>query len=516
MGFSGAFGQDDIRNPKIFDLRFNPVGLWNFDANFGDVSPTNEPFVQPQPGFEYWTGGHAPFTQAVYIENGGTGLSGASSPAPAALRVTGDVTIQAVIKVDTLVSGATTYGSTIAACVGDTSSTASAENALYGLRLRSTFTGTPQRLVPEFFWEDGATEIRARNDAFELAPHTWYHIVGTRESVGGGLSVGRLFVNGIQVAATSGADANDGANATMLIGQRLGEALGGWGDWVMSGLKIIDRQLTPGEIRAEWNRVAGLEIEPVVIGTIPEEFSPAGVAGATFSGSADTVVLNPTIFVEEMINQVLGSPNQMRQPSSSFRPTQVTVNSKLAFHCGSGGTLDDLEANGNAGNFITSTQWHIFTVVRFDAITALASEDPDEQHNLWGGKGTIFSNFALTLHDDGGVDYAQGYAFNGTSNITVRTTYPVADPDFHIIEFWNDGINMGIRLDDNAPVTTPWSGAIPSFSGSPRIGSKNFQGAWDTTSNVMSEMHIYNTFLGTTERDLIRQFLADKGYGFSV
>lgn len=240
---------------------------------------------------------------------------------------------------------------------------------------------------------------------------------------------------------------------------------------------------------------------------------PEDVAEATYVGDATDVTFGVNPAILEMNNQVAGDA-QLRQATTSIQPTQVTKDTQTAFHCGDGGTLDMFQSAPEIlSDFISNNEWHMFTVVNFDAVTASVAEDPAQRHMLFG---VLTGHFALTLADDTGTPGAYGHANNG-GDIAVNAAF--TEGQWSLVEFWNDGSTMGIRVDDGTPDTSAWSGTIPTtaqgMNGPIIVGSSAFAGGWDSNTNTMAAISTYNGFLSTDNRNAVRAYYADI-YGMSV
>lgn len=515
MSHGGTSGLSSLRTPRVLDDTHDPVGLWWFDGDLTDQAGSEDLSVGL--GTLQYTSGHEHGRLAARFRDNQLRLIG-SDPASANLRVQGDVTVEIVCMFDTTV-GVDSYGTDLFGCANSASLSDAAHNDLYMLYLDNQ----AGQIVPGFFWEYGSGSFAVCASDTRLALGQWYHIVGVRESEGGGLSTARLYLNGVLIKEVTGlADAVDGSSGRIISGRDLNNSGQGWLGGILSSAKVVNRALTAREVLWEYQYVAGERpfALPIYAGPV---LTPVDYGSPTFSGSVEDVTFFTSPSIDYLTNQVPTGPAlRAYAASSGFAPTQVTKDGKLAFHCGSGSFLDALESFGGEvlSDFISDDGWHVFTVVNFGAITAPSSEDPGHQHLLFGGFALTPSggHFALTLHEDMGAHYAQGFANNGAFDLIARDA--LSENAYHLVEFWNTGTVMGIRVDDAAEMTTAWTGKVPA--GSPgmgnivRVGSVNYQGGWDSDTNVMSELHVYDGALSDDDRAAVRAILAAKGYGFSV
>lgn len=238
-----------IDSPLKLDTTYNPVALWNFDGNLNDEGSAGETLTVARGSTTYATG-HAHATKGFLFRDANTGIDGTTDPAPASLRITGDLTAQVVMRWAEFGIGA--FGSELVSCKGDTLS--EAENLLYSIDLQD-IAGV---MSPQFQWEHGAGSTRVTVSApstYTLTPHRWYHIVCRRTDAGSGNSFGELFVNGKLLASATHPNATGGTLSLIQIGkdQQLNVDLK---KSTISSIKINDTALTDAQLAAEFERIA--------------------------------------------------------------------------------------------------------------------------------------------------------------------------------------------------------------------------------------------------------------------
>ncbi|MGB5215604.1 MAG: hypothetical protein WBN88_18415 [Anderseniella sp.] len=237
-----------IESPLKLDTAYDPVGLWNFDGDPGtDEGAAGEDLVVAR-GTAYYATGISPGTKGLFFTDA-LGLQGTSSPAPAALRIIGDVTFQCVMRFAEF--GIGTFGSEMISCKGTTAS--EIENICYAMNMEND----ANRMSPQFQWEYGAgsTRVSIASTDFTFTTHRWYHIVMRRTDVGGGNSLGEIIVNNRLVASATDVSASGGGNAIMQSA-RNSSGYVALPKCVISSIKINDRALTDAELGAEFTRSA--------------------------------------------------------------------------------------------------------------------------------------------------------------------------------------------------------------------------------------------------------------------
>lgn len=245
-------GLGTLRQPRVLDITYDPVGLWVFDGSLIDRGSANDT-LSVDNGTLFYTPSHEHGKSAAYFNDNQLRLQG-NVPAPSPLVVTGDVTVQAVFMMDTTV-GIDSFGTHIMSLGSPGGSGAEANNDLYTLALDNT----ANQMIPKWTWEYSAGSretITAPNSLLTLGQ--WYHMVGVRESTGGGLSTGRIYMNGQLIAETASLnDATGGASSRLYFGRDPNNSGQGWLGGILSSAKVVDRALTAREINYEYLRVSG-------------------------------------------------------------------------------------------------------------------------------------------------------------------------------------------------------------------------------------------------------------------
>lgn len=248
-------GLGPLRQPRVLDTTYDPVGLWVFDGSLIDRGSGNDA-LSVDNGTLLYTPSHEHGRSAAYFNDNQVRLMG-NIPAPDPALITGDVTVQVVFMMDTTV-GIDTFGTALfygAATPGGTAG--EANNDLYQLMLDNA-TG---QMIPRMTWEYG---VGGRESviatASTLTIGQWYHLVGVRETEGGGLCTGRLYLNGQLIKEETGLNeatgGNGGSNRTW-IGRDPNNAGLGWLGGMISSAKVNDLALSAREVRYEYLRVSG-------------------------------------------------------------------------------------------------------------------------------------------------------------------------------------------------------------------------------------------------------------------
>lgn len=252
MSFGGATGLIGIRDPKALDTTYNPVGLWLFNGNLTDSGSSGENLTVDNGTIQY-SSSHEHGKQAIRFRDNQLRVRG-GTPASSPLIVVGDITVQAVFMMDTTV-GIDTFGTNILAFGSAGGSGAEVNNDLYSLAVADV-TG---EMVPKWTWEYGAGNRETMQPVgYNLSLGQWYHMVGVRETEGGGLCTGRLYINGQLVLETPNLnEATGGGSSRLYLGRDPNNAGLGWLGGMCSSAKVVNRALTSREIKYEWLRVSG-------------------------------------------------------------------------------------------------------------------------------------------------------------------------------------------------------------------------------------------------------------------
>lgn len=245
-------GLGHVRQPKVLDLTYDPVGLWRFDGSLTDLSPTGDD-LSVDNGSLLYAASHEFGNRAAYFKDNQLRLRG-NNPAPAPLVITGDVTVQLVVFFNQTV-GVDSFGTQLIGLASAGGSGAEVNNDLYTLFLNNV----SGQMVPRFTWEYGTGSRESiTGTGYNLGLGQWYHLVGVRESTGGSLSTGSLYLNGQLIAETTSLnDATGGASSSLWLGRDPNNAGLGYLGGTVSSAKINNRALTAREIKYEWLRVSG-------------------------------------------------------------------------------------------------------------------------------------------------------------------------------------------------------------------------------------------------------------------
>lgn len=248
MGYSsGTIGRASY--PGKLGTEYSPVGLWLFDGGLTDSGSAGESLSLARGAAQY-----------AYVVDGARqslviddpdGYAGASSPAPAALRVTGDVTVQIVF---TPLENATgLYGSVLVSCDGQAGTAAA--NECYLLLYDGAVGGSPQ-LEPMFRWEHSTgTRVTIKaSPAHYLTPGQPVHLVGRRWDAGASSYTGQLWANGVLLAETTGATGPSGGTSSFMNIGRQASGNVAVQNSLYHCIKVVDRKLTDAELLDEFLR----------------------------------------------------------------------------------------------------------------------------------------------------------------------------------------------------------------------------------------------------------------------
>lgn len=230
-------GLDDVAQTLyLHDTTHNPVALWQFNGDMLDSGSAGENLTL-ETGTTLWAPGPVPGTRAFNF-NGATRLVGAATAA-AALRITGDMTVEALVRPGT----ATTIGY-LALCAGDLGSETEANNMLWALRFN-----TQQNLLLDSSWENGAGVNNDVSNAIEEAwRYEWLHVAVTREA-----NVGKLWLQGRNIATSGVLSApTGGTSARIRLG--CGNVAGQFISASLSSVKVCDFALSQAQLQDEVRR----------------------------------------------------------------------------------------------------------------------------------------------------------------------------------------------------------------------------------------------------------------------
>lgn len=223
------------------DSTFSPVSRWLLDSTFVDEEGTDD--LTLANGTEQYAAGPVSGSQAFDFD-GASRVDGVTSPAPAALRIAGSVSLSLWLR-----TGATT-GDGFGTRVFDVGLVAggSANNFLYDLNLSTT----PYK--PRFLWQDSSGAFQSADSPTALTTEEWHHIVCVRDDSGGaGSTIGRIYVDGaFHLEDATLNPSFDGANVFPHVGRgdnNLAPLTGR-----LSGITVYNRALTQAEAMALYKK----------------------------------------------------------------------------------------------------------------------------------------------------------------------------------------------------------------------------------------------------------------------
>lgn len=242
MGYA-AQGRSRNDYPGKLDNTYAPVSLWLFDGDLVDKGLVGED-LNIDNGTPDFVNVQSSDKASIFMGTA-EGLKG-TDPAPAALRIAGDVTVQHVYTPTQVATG--TSGTALISCDGQSAS--SVDNQSYTLSLASAL------LSPIFSWEHGANvRVNVTNAGFNMAPGVPHHIVGRRFSLDGGTTyTGELWVDGVLIDSLTGQTPQDGGASGFIYLGRNSVGQLSYSDAFVHAVKVIDRKLTDDELLQEFRR----------------------------------------------------------------------------------------------------------------------------------------------------------------------------------------------------------------------------------------------------------------------
>jgi hypothetical protein len=262
---------------------------------------------------------------------------------------------------------------------------------------------------------------------------------------------------------------------------------------------------------------SGARKQPAKAFAAPSTLDPKDATNVTWAGRGDDLTGAVTKW-----NNRTGGTDFLDQTNSAFVPTEISDNfggvpaTVPGVHCGSGSGLDMWDATAFS-SMVGANTWHIFALVKFDSISADDVGFPWRNHALFtqdtSGAGYL-SDFALTLRNasTGPVTgkVAQAY-FNGSASSLIQVAITESVP--HLIEWWGDGSDQHMRVDNSATTTLAITGSNPLTHPNARVGSVNFEGGWDALGNRMYELVTANAVI--PEAAAVRDYFSTR-YNVSV
>lgn len=231
-----------------------PISLWHFDGDLTDEMGVADLTVAhgTRSIARYGIGPDGGSQRALFCDGFFEAIS--ADPAPSALRITGALTVQAIVcPVGTL---ADTGGlSILVACSGEPEgSDIESGNFLYDLRL------TDGRVLATFTEKGVGVNIGPTSSGTALQDGVWQHVALTRSAAG----VTRMFLDGVQLSEDTLDMPTGGTLDRVRIGgwnhSRAPSADAGfWG--LLSSVKICNTDLTFPQIVTEYEESVGSIIE---------------------------------------------------------------------------------------------------------------------------------------------------------------------------------------------------------------------------------------------------------------
>lgn len=247
--------------------------------------------------------------------------------------------------------------------------------------------------------------------------------------------------------------------------------------------------------------VAGLRVGDAIIPPL----DPSLGTNVIWAGRGDNYFENPVGQAQRWNNRVSGgSENIDGHPNGAvFHPFIITRNvNGLGVKEGVQFATSSSTAKGWADinewlNLVQATRWHVMMLLH---VQACSVNDPQDYYNetLLAqsniSSGGWLTNWCMNLRNhpvDG--PSVQVYVDNGAGGVSVHhAVFPVAPPEVVLIEWWADGTDHHVRV-NNGTISTdalPAGGAASRANNYIKWSSINFQGNTSNTQNEMYELAI--------------------------
>jgi hypothetical protein len=219
----------------VHDLTHSPVALWQLAGSLADTSGS---------AIGLTVNSLTQYAELTPLIKGWDGLGGngfhSTVTSPAALRITGDITIEAIVRQPDNLRGAGSARNIIAF---DSNVAGSTGNCLYSIGIT---TGG----FPTWTQQNGAKVTATYTLTTDIFPSGLFHLAVTRTS-----NVVQIYVNGAPLGAASGAltTPTDGTASNFQFGSQGGAPLA----VMLASLKVIASALTAAQVKAEYNRTLG-------------------------------------------------------------------------------------------------------------------------------------------------------------------------------------------------------------------------------------------------------------------
>lgn len=218
------------------DTTFSPIGLWQLSGSLTDTGSgataltanSVTQYAELWPALKGWDG------------LGGNGFH-STAVSPAALALTGDMTIEAFVRSPDNLRGLGSKRSII--CFDTNAGGSSVSNILYSIGIS---TGG----FPEWIQQHGSNVSDTYTLTTDIFPSGLFHLAVTRTS-----DVIQMYVNGVPLGAASGTltTATGGSGSSFRFGTQGGAPLA----VALASLKVIGSALTAAQVKAEYNRTFG-------------------------------------------------------------------------------------------------------------------------------------------------------------------------------------------------------------------------------------------------------------------
>lgn len=242
----GATSAPEPPPAQLHDDSFDPVSLWQLDGNLLDARGVEDLVLDA--GDEAYGPAAAQNAEAFWFD-GATRLTGATNPAPAALQINGDVTIEMLYFPTDFFLGS--FGSLLVACIGASGTTASNQNHQW---IAAMATEVDR---PSFQWERLSGSLQTFNPvAVRVINQQWNHLAYVRDGADA-----LIYVNGeLRDSATLAGAATGGSLTRIFMGQIAS------GDFelrgMLSSVKVVAAALTADQILGEAQRTLPFVLRP--------------------------------------------------------------------------------------------------------------------------------------------------------------------------------------------------------------------------------------------------------------
>ena len=423
--------------------------------------------------------GPIPGTWSAYLE-GPTTFTRAHE---AALAITGDVTVEMLVKPSGFHVGSDAYLMSFAGN-GETE----ALNYLY-----SIIVGDGTNQLKSFHENSAGVNNAVDFDAY-ITPDEWSYIAYVRTVADKTL---RIYINGVEVdSQTYANDPTGGTSAALWIGRDAANVSPWDGGW-LAGLRIMDVARTADGIADTWDRINPDSPENLRRPEPIPEISPATHANVTLWHEAPEhdaddgdSVQTPTL---------LAGANGISQATVGERPLIYTSGGAPGWKMFDGTSTRWFDGAA-LSNYIGGSAYHVFVAF------TMHSADQDsasvwQNHRILGDDIGWWGMYARRFGQNDFQIY--GFHWDGAAKVTPVT---VSRHEIHLAEFWYDTgtLETVLKIDDGAEVRVA-AGNISTLTNPLEVGGNpgdDFQG-------VIHSLMIANGF-DAVRRTGIRNYFANK------